>query len=596
MRLQPKDRTKLVDAAMGRIPCDLVITHARIVNVFTGEIYEGAVGIYDGFIAHIQCDPDHTAREELLLEGRNVYDAKGAFLTPGLIDAHMHIESTMMTPRYFAKAVVPQGTTTVVADPHEIGNVFGIEGVRYMHDSSANLPMRQLFLAPSCVPALPGIENSGAVFGADEIDELLKLERVIGLAEVMDYYGVIGNTQRMTSLISRCLNRNAFVQGHSCGISGRELSAYACGGPMSDHECVTGQDARDRMRIGIHVDARESSATQNLDAILAGVNDFRYQDLLTFATDDLESDDILRNGHERYLLQKAVSDGMNPVDAIRSATINAARESEIQGLGAVAPGYAADLVLFNDLKEFQPQAVFYNGRLVAENGCLSVKTEEQAYDLERINSVNLKIPKENDLDLPTPIREGECRLNLIYFHPEDRFITDFREEILPVRDGCLDLTNDPDLNYAAVLNRHGRQTISHAIVRGYGIKKGAVASTVAHDSHNVVVIYDTPQNAITAIRRLREMGGGYVCVQNEKILAEIALPVGGLMANRPIEEIAAESASFKDALASLGMEGIKFPLLCMAFLPLPVIPNARLTDLGMYDVTEQKFVPLFPDA
>ncbi len=596
MRLQPDDRTKLVDAAMGRIPCDIVIANAQIVNVFTGEIYEGSIGIYDGFIAHIQCDPDHTGRKEMPLKGRKVYDAGGAYVTPGFIDAHMHIESTMMTPRCFAEAVVPQGTTTVIADPHEIGNVFGIDGVRYMHESSENLPMRQLFLAPSCVPALPGREYSGASFGADEITELLKLDRVIGLAEVMDFYGVMNNAKRMTSLISRCLEADGFVQGHSCGISGRELSAYACGGPMSDHECVTGQDALDRMRIGINVDARESSATQNLDEILAGTADLRYLDLLTFSTDDLESDDILKQGHLCYLLQKAVQDGMNPVDAVKAATINAAREADIKALGAIAPGYAADLLLLDDLKTFRPKAVFYAGTLVAENGQLTHPMEAKSYPLEQVNSVHLEIPKQIDLALPAPQPDGMCRLNLIYFHPNDKFTTDFRQETLPVKEGFLDLSADPDLNYAAVLNRHGRNTISHAVVRGYGITEGAVASTVAHDSHNVVVIYDSPENAVAAIQRLREIGGGYVCVKDKEVLAQIALPVGGLMANQPVEEIAAESEAFKQALESLGMKSEKFPLLCMAFLPLPVIPNARLTDLGMFDVTAQEFVPMFPDA
>lgn len=338
MRIQPKNRERLVDAAIGRIPCDLVIRNAQVVNVFTGEVYDADVGICEGFIAHVQCDPDKTNRPEAPLEGVKEYDAKGAFLTPGFVDAHIHIESTMMTPRYFAKAVISHGTTTVITDPHEIGNVFGVKGVRYMHECSEDLPMRQLILAPSCVPSLPGKENGGASFGVEEISELFKLPRVAGLAEVMDYYGVMNNAPRMVSLVGHCLNEEKFAQGHAFCIYGRELSAYACGGPMSDHECISAQDARDRVRVGINVDARESSISQDIDDIIRGVKDFRYTDLVTFATDDTESDDILKRGHENYIANKAIRAGLDPIDAIKVATINAAREAGIKGIGRGGAG------------------------------------------------------------------------------------------------------------------------------------------------------------------------------------------------------------------------------------------------------------------
>lgn len=595
MRIQPKNRERLVDAAIGRIPCDLVIRNAQVVNVFTGEVYDADVGICEGFIAHVQCDPDKTNRPEAPLEGVKEYDAKGAFLTPGFVDAHIHIESTMMTPRYFAKAVIPHGTTTVITDPHEIGNVFGVKGVRYMHECSEDLPMRQLILAPSCVPSLPGKENGGASFGVEEISELFKLPRVAGLAEVMDYYGVMNNAPRMVSLVGHCLNEEKFAQGHAFCIYGRELSAYACGGPMSDHECISAQDARDRVRVGINVDARESSISQDIDDIIRGVKDFRYTDLVTFATDDTESDDILKRGHENYIANKAIRAGLDPIDAIKVATINAAREAGIKGIGAVAPGYTADLALFDSLTNLEPKAVFYGGELVAEDGKLLAVIEDKDYEIEGINSVSIPVPAPEKLMIAAPADRTSARCNIIVFDPNKGFMTDFGTADIPVKDGFLDISGDPSLKYAAVINRYGTGTIGQAIVKDYGIREGAVASTVAHDCHNIVVIYDKPENAVTAIARLKENAGGYVSVRDGEILAEMKLPVAGLMSNTPIETIAAQSQRLKASLETLGMTGVAFPLFNMAILPLPVVPVARLTDLGMINAITQEFLPIIAE-
>lgn len=500
-----------------------------------------------------------------------------------------------MTPRYFAKAVIPHGTTTVITDPHEIGNVFGVKGVRYMHECSEDLPMRQLILAPSCVPSLPGKENGGASFGVEEISELFKLPRVAGLAEVMDYYGVMNNAPRMVSLVGHCLDEEKFAQGHAFCIYGRELSAYACGGPMSDHECISAQDARDRVRVGINVDARESSISQDIDDIIQGVKDFRYTDLVTFATDDTESDDILKRGHENYIANKAIRAGLDPIDAIKVATINAAREAGIKGIGAVAPGYTADLALFDSLTNLEPKAVFYGGELVAEDGKLLAVIEDKDYEIEGINSVSIPVPAPEKLMIAAPADRTSARCNIIVFDPNKGFMTDFGTADIPVKDGFLDISGDPSLKYAAVINRYGTGTIGQAIVKDYGIREGAVASTVAHDCHNIVVIYDKPENAVTAIARLKENAGGYVSVRDGEILAEMKLPVAGLMSNTPIETIAAQSQRLKASLETLGMTGVEFPLFNMAILPLPVVPVARLTDLGMINAITQEFLPIIAE-
>lgn len=596
VRIDPKDRKKLVDAAAGRISCDLVIRNAKMVNVFTGEVYGADVGIYDGFIAHIHCDPDGLNREELALEGKAEYDAGGAYLIPGFIDAHIHIESTMMTPRYFTKAVIPHGTTTVITDPHEIGNVLGVEGVKYMHQCSEDLPMRHYILAPSCVPSLPGKENSGAEFGVEEISELLKLERVIGLAEVMDYYGVINNARRMVDLVGTCLDNNHFVQGHAFFIHGRELSAYACGGPMSDHESTSGTDARDRIRIGINVDARESSISQDVTEIIKAAKDFRYKDNITFATDDTESHDILKRGHENYIARRAIDAGLDPIDAVRIGTINAAREAGIKNLGAVAPGYVADLQIVEDLTEMKPKAVFFEGKLVAEDGKLAVEIADISHPLETLNTV-VKVGEisAEQLRIKAPINEGSIACNIISFDHKRGYITDFGKEDLTVKEGYLDISDDKDLKFAAVINRYGKGTIGLAVVRDYGIKEGTVGSTVAHDCHNIVVIYDNPENALTAIEALKQSGGGYVTIRDGKVLSEMKLPVAGLMSNTEIDVIADQSSEFKQSLEELGMVGVEFPLFNMAILPLAVVPTARLTDLGMINAITQMEVPIFAD-
>lgn len=593
MKIYPKDRAKLVDAAAGRIPCDLVIKNANMVNVFTKEVYKADVGVYDGFIAHIHADPDGLGRQELPLEGKTVYDAKGAYLIPGFIDSHIHVESTMMTPRYFARAVIPHGTTTVVTDPHEIGNVLGVEGVKYMHECSADLPMRHYILAPSCVPSVPGRENGGAEFGVKEIGELLDMERCIGLAEVMDYPGVINNSPRMLDIVGLVYERDMFIQGHAFCTYGRELSAYACGGPRSDHECIGAQDARDRIRIGINVDARESSISQDVMDIVSGAKDYQYCDNITFATDDTESHDIVKRGHENHIARLAVKAGMDPIDAVRVATLNGAREVGIKNLGAIAPGYVADLLVVESLEELEPTAVFYEGDLVAENGKLTVDIPDKAYPVETRNTVKLPQVSEEDFRIKAPVESGSVRCNVIKFDPQKSFMTEFIQEEIPVKDGYLDLSGDDDLKFAVVVNRYGKNTIGKAVVRGYGIKTGGVGSTVAHDCHNIVMIYDTPQNAMAMLQDLGKTGGGYVCIRDGEILDRIVLPVAGLMSNTPIDVVAKQSAAFKEALEKLGLTGVEFPLFIMAILPLPVVPSARLTDLGMVNSLTQEFVEIF---
>lgn len=592
MKIKPKNRNALVEAALGKRPCSLVIKNAQILNVFTGEIIKGNVGIYDGFIAHIQYYPF----EDKALEGLQYYDAKDTYLIPGLIDAHAHVESTMMTPRNLAKAVIPCGTTTMITDPHEIANVCGMEGVNYMVECSQDIPMRQFILVPSCVPAVPGLENSGAEFLADEIRELLKLERVIGLAEVMDFYGVINNDYRMTSIINTVDEKDLFLEGHAPSLCGRNLSAYLCAGPNSDHESTTSSEAKEKIRMGMFVDARESSISKNVEEIINGVKNFRYLDYLTLCTDDREPEDILKNGHMNDVVRKAIKCGLNPIDAIRSATLNVAREIGVKNIGAIAPGFTADIILVDSLEELNSIAVFFEGVLTAENSKLLVNIDEKHFDFEDNNTVYVPKLKADDFIIKAPdgFKGGKIKTRIINYCDFTTADTEFTIEELPVINNRIDISHDKNLKFAAVINRHkNHSTKAFAIVRNFGADFGAVASTVSHDCHNLIVVYDNKENAYEACKKIIETGGGISCAKDGMLIENLPLPIGGLMSKKSCEELAQDADKMKKVLRELGLTEINNPLLRIATLALPVIPKAKMSDMGIIDVLEQKIVSLF---
>lgn len=593
MKIMPNDKKGLIESALGKKECDLAIENANILNLFTGEIYKGDVGIYDGFISHIRENIDRDTEEDRI-KAKKYYDAKGKYLIPGLIDAHIHIESTMMTPRNFAEAVIPHGTTTVVTDPHEIANVCGIEGVKYMVDNSKDVPMRQFILAPSCVPSVPGKENAGAEFKKEEIEEILNLDRVIGLGEVMDFLGVINNDKRMVDILNLVEEKDLFIQGHAPYLSGKDLSAYMCAGPITDHESRSSQEARDKLRVGMYVDARDSSISKNVEDIVNGIKDFRYLDYLTLCTDDKEAADILENGHMNEVVISAIKSGINPIDAIRSATLNIAREINIRNLGAIAPGYVADMLIVDSLESIKPEAVFFKGELVAQNGELKKRVEKKEFDIENRNTVYVDNIEENDFKIKAPINEGLIKTNVIKYRSLKSSSTDFVVEELPVKDGYIDISHDSDLKYVIVINRHkGFETKGYGIVRNFGTSEGAIASTVSHDSHNLTITYDDPKNAFVVAKDLIEIGGGISCAKNGKFIEHLELPIAGLLSKKPCKELAEEAAKMKKALRGLGLIDIKNPLLRIATLALIVIPNAKMSDLGMIDVLTQEIKGLF---
>lgn len=590
MKLYPKDRRALLEAAMGRRPCDLAVENVRFVNVFTGEIYPAVVYVLDGFVAYVE----EGGRADPAL-AHQVVDGQGAYLTPGFVDPHVHIESAMLTPRAFAAAVVPHGTTTVVTDPHEIANVLGEQAVVYMHDAAEDLPMRQLVDIPSCVPAVPGLENSGAEFDAGTVHRLAKLPRVIGLAEVMDFLAVAQGEQRMLDMLDAAQQEGLYVQGHVPVSDKRLLSAYAIGGPTTCHETREGEDAVSKLRLGLRIDARESSIAKDVEKIYSQVRRLRYLDRVSLCTDDREAHDILENGHMDNALRKAVACGMDGVDALRCATLHPALESGLSNLGAVAPGYAADFLLLEDLKDFRVRAVYYGGRLVARDGVLTQEITPKTFALEQMDTMRVPPLKREDFDIAAPVEQGVVKVNVLHFAELEKSNTTRCVEEIPVRDGKLDLSQQPDLCYVKIVNRHGKGTVCSGVTRGFGLKEGAFASTVSHDSHNLCVVYRDADSAYEACRALVACRGGMCCAMPGRQTVTLPLPVAGLMSTLPCGELARQAGEMKQALRRAGMPQSN-PLVRIVTMALPVIPEAKYTDLGLVDVYAKKVLPLFPEA
>lgn len=584
------NRKELIKAALGLVECDLAIKNAQLLNVFTGEIYPATVFVYDGAIAHVE----YRNLEEGLDKVKNVVDAEGKYLIPGLIDAHMHVESSMLTPRNFAKVSIPSGTTTIVMDPHEIGNVYGVEGVRYMHDSGEGLPQRQFVDIPSCVPAVPECENAGAEFFAKEIEELAELKRVIGLAEVMDYIGVINQEDRMADIIHAAERKGLYLQGHAPFVSGRNLSAYLIGGPVTDHESRTGEEAIEKLRSGMYIDSRESSITHNVKDIWEGVKHCKFFDHYCLCTDDREADDLLHEGHINYVVNAAIKYGMDPVTAIKSATLNTAREINVTDLGAIAPGYVADMLLVEDLSNIHPTHVFFEGKLVAQDGKLLQPIEDKEYEIETRNSVQLKELSLDDFHVDTPVENGKVNVNVMVYPNLELSSTYVEKTEFEVKDGSIVLPDD-DYKFVIVLNRYGKGTIGKGIVKGFGTKKGALASTVSHDSHNLTVVYDNEVDALLVANTLKECGGGMCAAYNGTVLSTLPLPLAGLMSLKSAEELSVVSQKMKQAIVELGLTDMENPLLRIVTLALPVIPEVKMSDLGLVDVLTKKIVPFYAE-
>ncbi len=560
----------LISVAKGELPADLILANARIVNVFTGEIEPGNVAI----------DGDRIAGVGDYHQAKQVLDLRGKYLAPGLINGHTHLESSMLDIGQYARAVVPRGTLAVVTDLHEIANVCGLEGMRYVLRCARRLPLELFLMAPSCVPATH-LETSGASLESQALRQVLRWRDCIGLGEVMNFPGVLSANEAILSKID--LARGKVVDGHAPGVTGKNLSAYIAAGIYSDHESVSLDEARDKLRQGMYVMIREGSSEKNLDALLALITDKTYKRCL-FVIDDRSCVDLLRDGDIDAVVRKAIKRGLDPVRAIQMTTINAAEYFRLDRLGAIAPGYIANLIVISDLSSLQIDMVFYRGRLVARQGTpLFPLYQSSVGGLTR--TVNIKPFNIEALRLLAS-REIEPVIELV----PGQIITRKRLERVKVSDGVIVPDIGRDILKLVVVERHkATGNIGVGLVTGFGLRRGALASSIAHDSHNIIAVGTNDEDIFTAIKEIERLQGGLVIVAEGKVLASLALPIAGLLSDEPLETVVSKLEKLERLAMDLGT-ALPSPFATLSFLALPVIPELRLTDLGLVDVNEFKLI------
>ena len=560
----------LISVAKGELPADLILANARVVNVFTGEIEPGNVAIYGDSIAGV--GDYHQAKQML--------DLRDKYLAPGLINGHTHLESSMLDIGQYARAVVPRGTLAVVTDLHEIANVSGLEGIRYVLRCARRLPLELFLMAPSCVPATH-LETSGASLEPQALRQVLRWRGCIGLGEVMNFPAVLGANESILSKIN--LARGKVVDGHAPGVTGKNLSAYIAAGIYSDHESVSLDEARDKLRQGMYVMIREGSSEKNLDALLPLVTDKTYKRCL-FVVDDRSCVDLLRDGDIDAVVRKAIRSGLDPVRAIQMATINTAEYFRLAQLGAIAPGYIANLIVIGDLSGLPVDMVFYRGRLVARHGTpLFPLPESSAGGLTR--TVHIKPFSIEGLRL---LASGETE-PVIELVP-GQIITKKRMEKVKTSDGVIVPDIGRDILKLVVVERHqATGNIGLGLVTGFSLKRGALASSIAHDSHNIIAVGTNDEDIFTAIKGIERLRGGLVIAAGGKVLASLALPIAGLLSDEPLETVVTKLEKLERLAIDLGTT-LPSPFAALSFLALPVIPELRLTDLGLVDVNEFKLV------
>lgn len=561
-----------LEAARGDSPVDLLFRGGKLVNVFTGELTSTSVAVFDGVVVGFG---ERQAKETVELGG--------GILAPGFIDGHFHLESSLLTPAEFARAVLPHGTTTVVADPHEIANVAGIAGVQFMLEASEDIGLEVFYMAPSCVPATH-LETSGAELSGADIEKLAQHPRVLGLAEVMNFPGVIMGDEIILDKLERFLDK--IIDGHSPGLSGAQLDAYLCGGIGSDHECTHLEEAREKLAKGMHIMLRQGSQARDLEA-LAPLVTAQTRERCMLVSDDCHPEDLLEQGHMNRVLTRAMQLSIDPITAIQLVSLNPARYFGLRTLGAIAPGYQADMVLLNSLQPLHVGRVYKRGKLVAEDGtCLLAK--KPATGKIQLISMNLEELHEEDLWLQA---EGS-KMRAIRVMP-DTLLTG--EEIVTVAEHQGQVVSDPsrDLLKIVVLERHqGSGRKGFGFVRGFGLRKGALASTVAHDSHNLIVAGVNDSDMVVAANALRDLGGGLAVVSDGQVKAQLPLPVAGLMTDASLEQVVAGKQEVNRAALEMGAT-LEHPFMALSFLALPVIPKLKLTDQGLVDVESFTHVPLF---
>ncbi len=564
---------RLIQAASGKERADKVFKNARIVDVFSHRIIEGSLAVRDGKIAGI----GH-------YKGKETIDLKGRTVIPGLIDSHVHIESSHVLPGSYAQAVVPHGTSAVVADPHEIANVLGVEGIRLMMRAARDVPFRTFFMIPSCVPAT-SFETSGARLEAEDIDTLMDEPQVLGLGEVMNYPAVVSAAAPILDKILTAQTRKKVVDGHSPLLANLDLNAYAAAGIMTDHECSTVEEMAERMKNGMYILLREGSAARNLRALLKGVTPENSRRCL-FCTDDRQPKDLLSAGHIDHHLRIAVSAGVDPITAVQMATLNAAECYGLKGLGGIAPGYEADFAVVEDLARFRVIQTYHRGMKTSENGeCLfdikplRSKQAEKSMNVKPFSVEDLKLKMHSDTARVMRLKPMSLLTKAVLrpVHRDDA--------------GYFKVTPGQDILKLLVIERHhATGNIGRGLVENYALSGGAIASTIAHDSHNLIVIGDNDADIFAAAQELIRVGGGITLCRNGRILKTLRLPIAGLLSGQPLREVSHTlNEMHRIAFEVLGVNRALDPFMTLSFLALPVIPELKLTDRGLFDVTTFTF-------
>ena len=562
---------EFIRVAEGREKADLLLKNAKLINVFAGEIIEDHVAILKDRIVGFG-----------LYSAHKTIDLEGKYICPGLIDGHVHIESSLLSVPEYARTVVPMGTSTVVADPHEIANVLGLDGIRYILDSSRNLPLDIYLMLPSCVPASP-LETTGARLTASDLALLINDTRILGIGEVMNYPAVLQGDSVTMEKIAVAGHRS--IDGHAPQLSGKQLSAYITAGIMSDHECTSVEEAEEKLRKGMHIMIREASPARNLTTLLPLVNN-RNSRRFSFVSDDKHPIDLAEEGHIDYMIKTAVQMGVDPVVAIQMATLNTAEYFQLRNVGAIAPGYQADIVIFDKPQEFRVMKVIKRGTIVAENRRLITPIHTGEVHLR--SSINVAAVSITDLSIKA---EGE-ELRVIEIVP-DQIVTKESIEKAAVRNGLAIPDVDRDLLKIIVIERHQASgNMGCGFVKGFGLKKGAIASSVAHDSHNFVVVGTNDQDMLYAVEEIIRMRGGLVAVAGRNVLSALGLEIAGLMSSEPFERVEQQMRTLASAAREMKCR-LERPFMTLSFLALPVIPDLKLTDKGLVDVNQFEFVPLF---
>jgi adenine deaminase len=560
------------NVALGKEKADLVLKNAQIINVFDKSIEVNDIAVHKGVIVGIGS-----------YEGIKEIDCTNQFVSPGFIDGHVHIESSMLTPSEFSKLVIPKGTTRIVADPHEIANVKGVKGLGFMLKSSLDTPLNVHIMIPSCVPAT-AFETSGSTIDGEDIYSLRKRQGILGLGEVMDYPSVINAEKAMMDKLQ--IMRHFVIDGHAPNVYGKDLNAYLLKHIQTDHECTTKEELDEKVKRGMYIHLREGSATRNVRELSKGVTEHNSHRLM-FCTDDKHPADIIEDGHINYNINLAVECGINPLTAIQMATINIATCYGLKHIGAIAPGYVADLVIFDDLNDIQPKKVFISGKLVAEKNKVNFETHKYE-NIHVIDTVKFNID-----DINIDLKLNSNKVNVIKLI-ENNVTTEKVVREVTTRNGLY--INDPEvdiLKIAVVERHHYTKNVGVGLLEGYGLKNGAVAMTIAHDSHNLVVVGDNDHDMMVAIKELKEIQGGITVVSEGKVLESLQLEIAGIMTNKEYEEVQNKIESMDKVAKTLGInDKVDDPFLSLAFMSLPVIPDLKLTDFGLFDVTQFKLIPI----